>query len=199
MMTPWYALRVPAGREMAALDLITARGLECLVPIEHRLVRRFRVRADMSLARQHVMLPGYLFAPVQPDQWHWLRQMRFPVISPRQAGRVTYRDRERPAGWTPYDLRKGDADRVVVGVLGDPPARLPVAELAALHAMHGQTRAVPVQRGLAVGDKVLVKDGPLAGTVTTVTRVDRGHVSVLQKFLGSHRVVEIKETALEFA
>lgn len=87
----------------------------------------------------------------------------------------------------------------VLGCEGRPLA-LPEAERLALVSLHQDRPSIPVARGLSPGDKVMITDGPFAGKLAKVSRVENTKlVRVLADWLGSLSAITIAADKLEAA
>ncbi|MEM1370946.1 MAG: transcription termination/antitermination NusG family protein [Pseudomonadota bacterium] len=148
----WHVLLVRPGSEQKVHRQLTARGVDCRLPVETRAVRTNR--GGERIPRTYPLLRGYLFAQIEPshavgatervwfgDQWFDVRTspiMALPGI------RATMR---HPEGR---------------------PVTLTEAQVQALEAMGQQTPEQP----FAVGDRVEVIDGPLRGYTARIDHIN---------------------------
>ena len=169
----WYALVVPPMRERAAVEVLQ-HYYEAFSPIEY-VHRRTNLRAPNAkkIAIPRAIFPRYVFA-LDPD-WYTIRRL------------------EIPGTMTPIVSK-------VLGVNGRPSPISMQEVLNLMHvAEHGPPQTIPVSRGFAPGDIVIVGDGPFKGHKVKVTRSDRNSIAVLIDILGSMREVPVPIGMLEAA
>lgn len=170
----WYALVVPAQREIAAVKELSA-VCEAFAPTTYVVVRQARVAAGQpakKTVRQVPLLTRYVFAR-DPD-WYAIRRLQFP----------------------------GTLKTVVNGVLSadGTPYRLPNADLLEMRRLAEQgPPQVPVSRGLAAGDIVQIIDGSFAGFRVKVIRPTDAGAMVEFTFLSALREIEVPRELLQAA
>lgn len=169
----WYALVVPPMRERAAVEVLK-QHCEAFSPLEY-VMRRTNLRAPTAkkIAIPRAIFPRYVF--VRDPDWYAIRRL------------------EIPGTLTPLVSK-------VLGVNGRPSPISMHEVMSLLHiAEHGPPQTIPVSRGFAPGDIVIIGDGPFKGHRVKVVGRDRNHISVLIDILGSMREVPVPIEILEAA
>jgi transcription antitermination factor NusG len=165
----WFLVRVLAGQEITARDILRAAGFGTCLPMQRKWQRanRYHKRREQ---REYAVLPGYLFAGMSALTPGW------PVlVEPRQVVSVVGLDGR------PYRIAKVMIDAIVAQYdsLYYP---CPVVERPALD--------------YAAGDLVQVIDGPFDRHVVKVERIGAKSATVLVKMFGRDMAVQVGLDAL---
>lgn len=173
----WYAVQTPPQRERACAELLNQRGWVTHIPMRTaRIIVRQRPRKVAT--REFPIIPSLLFVEMpwsltaDPYLWWQLAQVRL-VRSIVGNGDV------------PYGIPAEQIERMVKRN----------GELDALKA----TRARTARSQFAKGQRVVFKDGPLAGFSGPVTGISGERYRLMLEMLGSVREVEANGADLDAA
>lgn len=161
----WYLVRVRAGHEVTARDILRAAGFGTCLPMRRvwQRVNRYRQTRER---RRYAVLPGYLFVGMH---------------------------RALTPGW-PVLMEPGQVISVV-GVAGQPAriAKPVIDAIAAQYESLYYPAPVPAGPvvDFRVGDMVKVLDGPFERHVVPVRRIGRRAATVLVTMFGREMAVRI--------
>jgi transcription antitermination factor NusG len=167
-----YCFRVPGGTELKAQAILTGHGLIGMNPVAYEYRRT--AKDGTKIVEADPQLKGY-YVGLVPDEvnWHVLLDLRHPTTNNRILGKPISLDGElRPL---------------------DP---LSVLQIRKLQGMEPEAPQIDMQRGLRVGDTVIIRGGLHDGLRTKVKRIRRDNskgqlVTGLLQLFGSWREVTI--------
>jgi len=167
----WYVVVVPPMRERAAVEAMSP-VCRAFAPIEY-VFRRASPHNKKKVAVPRPLFPRYVF--VENPDWYAISRLEFPDSLQKVV-----------TGWLGMDGR---------------PSRLPAPEVMHLIAVAEQAppTTISVGRGLKLGDRAIISEGPFAGHTVRVTRTDPKGASILIDILGSMREIEAPLEILEAA
>jgi len=99
-MPSWFVITVKPRREFSVRDELDERGISCMVPVEHRIVRPSRHAKRRELQSRPILF-GYAFVEA-PGQLPWHAIADVPGVR----GFIAQDDE-------PYRLRPADVDRLL--------------------------------------------------------------------------------------
>jgi transcription antitermination factor NusG len=171
----WYALVVPAQKELAVRSLLAKAGLEVIVPVEMKWKRKGRHvrRAGRMVECEYPLMPRYVFVGFsgQPNWWV-IRNYQFP-----------------------------DGSKMVQGVLGTNGMPRPLTA-EAVHALKGLQFAIPTfnpHKGVRAGDTAQFIYGPMRGQIAKVRKIVKRRAIVLVNLFNTWREMPVPIELLEAA
>lgn len=157
---PHYIITVAPRLEFRAAIMLNQIG-KCTVPLIHKLVRE-NSKSDTKVVRAAPLIPRYIMINMMVPDFPTLRNVTYP-----------------------------NGDVVVKGILGDvhgPKALSSFDELIIRRMCKMERAVVSPQRGLSVGDAVIIQSGPHAGKRVRVERIKNGSdITYLQEMFGGMR------------
>lgn len=171
----WYALYCPPQKEFAAQAILKRYGLETYVPVRRDWRKRNKFTKTKEL-RAYPLAPRYIFAGFPPGIPLWFDLFRLPLITG------------------------------VVGIV-DVPMRIDPRPLARLMALYpngivapDEQRHMATGEEFAIGDEVLVIDGPFDGLKVPVKSIKGDKATVtLQLFAGAVQELDLPIEILQAA
>lgn len=171
----WYAIVVPAQKELAVRSMLAKAGLEVIVPVEMKWKRKGRHvrRAGRMVECEYPLMPRYVFVGFerQPDWWY-LRNLEF-----------------------------ADGRKVVQSVLGTNGMPKPLTR-EAVDALKGLQFAIPTfnpHKGVRVGDTAQFIYGPMRGQIAKVRKIVAKRARVLVELFNSWKEITVPLELLEAA
>jgi len=163
----WFVVRVRAGEEFRAEEILAKNGYGCFVPFEKKWRRRSRYQCAPELVRRPLLI-RYMFVGFSADPIDWYRLASFPFV-------------EKIVGVGGYPLQVPWSH---------------VADFVVLYNQDGRTapreqKYMKANREFGVGDRVEVFGGPFDGSVLRVEEIRGSKAKVLVDMLGSERAVTI--------
>ncbi len=173
-----YCFRIPGGTELKAQAILTGHGLIGTNPVAYEYRRTNK--AGTKSVEAVPQLKGYYVGLVPDDvDWHTVLSIRHPMTNAKVLGKPISVD---------GTLRPLDA--------------LSVLQIKKLQGLEPEAPQIEMQRGLKVGDTVIIRGGLHDGLRTTIKRIRRDNskgqlVTGLLKLFGSWREVSIEATSAE--
>ena len=171
----WYALVVPAQKELAVRSMLEKAGLEVIVPVEMKWKRKGRHvrRAGRMVECEYPLMPRYVFVGFNGEpNWWYLRNLEF-----------------------------ADGRKVVQSVLGYGGMPRPL-KADAVNALHGLKFAIPTfnpHKGVRVGDTAQFAFGPMRGQIAKVRKIVAKRARVLINLFNTWKEISVPLEFLEAA
>lgn len=189
----WYVARVTPGREQKVEDTLSESGMAVFVP-------RFRKRMQRQKQARELrptLIPGYVFVGFDGSAEKQARIMGIHVTDlPRAIEWHDYSGKVFTARVRPPEVRP------TCEILRNPttgePIEIPVSIMTRfVREVSDNAKAMPLEMVLRRGDQVKLTEGPFAGLLAIIERVDKGFADGLVEIFGAKRTVSIPVDNLE--